>query len=120
MMTTMQTWQNRLSTIPVFRSLVVIVLAVMAFETGGIWRELKGLRREQVKNAVWTLRPDQLARIRAGQNADVQLRSLEHMVQIQYDDPIQVRIEDSVPVSVEIKEPVKIDDSLPVAVEIQR
>ena len=47
------------------RPFTVLVLALIAWELGDILAELRGLRREQVKNAAYALHPKTLDRLRS-------------------------------------------------------
>lgn len=98
------------------RPLMVAAVMLIAFELGGIWLEVKGLRREQVKNAAYALHPRALARLRSNsgkESVKYYLRSLESKiggidgtVNVDVEEfnahPIQVEIEDQ-PVRVEIE-----------------
>jgi hypothetical protein len=108
----MQTLKSRLSNMPVTRSLAVLALVVIAVEIGGVWSELRGLRREQVKNAAVSMAPDALARIKQDKNASDRLRVLNSEsigmigpVDVHVDgsilDPIYVQAKDSVPVEIQ-------------------
>src|ERR1039458_10000430 len=89
--------QNRILGVPVFRPLVAVVLVVIAFELGGVWSELKGLRREQVKNAAYSMPPEQLTRLRASPSGQMRLRVLsgQSTVTVEASEPIPVKVKDS-------------------------
>ncbi len=76
-----------------FRAVVVVAFAVIAVELGGIWAELRGVRREQVKNAVYSMRPDAIARIQASANAELRLRRLSGQSWVAADDTLPVEIQ---------------------------
>jgi hypothetical protein len=77
--------------------LVALALVVISVELGGIWSELRGIRHEQVKNAAYTLRPEQLSRFRATARGQARLRALagQSAVTVDASEPIAVKIEDS-------------------------
>ena len=107
---------QRFKDFPVFRLVVSATLLAAVFELGGIWLEVRGLRREQVKNAVYSLRPEILERMRSGPSGELRLRLLSgrSTALVEADSPLPVKIEDS-----EL-EPVRIRADEPLPVEIQR
>jgi hypothetical protein len=108
--------------IPVFRTLLILLLAVISVELAGMWREVNGLRREQVKNAAYTLRPEVLAKIRASKNGEVRIRTLsgqseiagEVTVSVESSQPLPVRIGDS------LLDPIHVQATDPIPVQIER
>jgi hypothetical protein len=88
-----------------------LLLAIIAWELGGIWTELKGVRNEQVKNALYALPAKQAEHLRSQVNskgAQHQLRLLaseiagiDNAVDVNIDQPLSVEI-DNEPVNVEI------------------
>jgi hypothetical protein len=89
------------------RGCIVAAVAILAivFELGGIWLEVRGLRREQVKNAVYSLRPDVVERMRSGPNGELLLRQLSGrstaLIAGSELDPIYVRAEEPIPVEIQ-------------------
>jgi hypothetical protein len=112
----LSTFAKGLRAAPFLRVLVALVLLVISVELGGIWSELKGIRQEQVKNAAYTLRPEQLSRLPATAAGQQRLRALagQSAVTLDPSEPLSVKIDDSVldPIYVQA------GDALPV--EIQR
>jgi hypothetical protein len=78
----------------VFRALVIAVLLAIGYELGGIWLEVKGMRQEQVKNAVYSMRPDAIARIRNSANGEIRIRHLTGEVSIVADETLPVDIQE--------------------------
>jgi hypothetical protein len=93
--------------------LIVLVLSLIACELGGIWSELKGIRREQVKNALYTLSPKQVERLRSGSNKEGVKNRLRVLTSEIGGITRTVDVDISQPVSVEI-------DNQPLSVEIER
>lgn len=77
-----------------------MILAVISIELGLIMTELMGVRREQVKNAAYTLTPEQLSRLRESPNSGQRIRALEGQVKVDG----QVEIDDALPVHVSVEE----------------
>lgn len=89
----------------------LVLLTITAWELGGIWVELKGIRDEQVKNALYALAPKQIERLRSRSRkgaVNSRLRRLESEV---------VGIEQSVDVN--IPEPFTVDiGNQPLSVDV--
>lgn len=101
----------------IFRSLISSVLLLIAFELGGIWHELIGIRQEQVKNAGFAMRPDVLAHLKKSPQGQARLRSLAGESAVSIDEwnateSVDVRIADS-----DAEVTVRADDALPVEIE---
>lgn len=117
----METWKRTISDLSFFRCLVCVVLIAIMVELGGVWIELSGIRHEQVKNAVYALRPESLAEIKKTRNATDHLRAMAGQSSISGSvtiesgfGPIHVQIDDSV------LDPIYIQASDSLPVEIQR
>lgn len=106
----------QLNRIPVFRVLVTLTLVAITFELGGMWSELKGLRHEQVKNAIYSTRPDIVARLRSTPRGELRLRQLSGQIAVVAgsDGPLSVKIEDTE------FEPIYVQAAETIPVEIQR
>jgi hypothetical protein len=90
----------------IFRSLIAVALVSIVVELGAIWSELRGVRHEQVKNALYAMRPDNVERIRSMPRGDIRLRQLsgQSVVSVILDDPLPVRINGTAdPIPVEIQ-----------------
>lgn len=89
----------------------LVLLTIIAWELGGIWIELKGVRDEQVKNALYALAPKQIEHLRSRSHngaVNSRLRRLESEV---------VGIEQSVDVN--IQEPLTVDiGNQPLSVDV--
>lgn len=89
----------------------LVLLTTIAWELNGIWIELKGIRDEQVKNALYALAPKQIERLRSRSHngaVNSRLRRLESEV---------VGIEQSVDVN--IQEPLTVDiGNQPLSVDV--
>jgi hypothetical protein len=103
---------SQIPKIPIFRSLLILLLAVISIELAGMWHEVSGLRHEQVKNAVYSARPKLLESIKATKNVELRewrLRQLESTVKIddsfslavKVDEPLAVTVDGTVPVEIE-------------------
>lgn len=112
---TMTSVARTLSAVAFLRVLVASVLVVVSVELCGIWSELKGIRQGQVKNAAYTLRPEQLSRFRSTANGRARLRILagQSTVSVEASEPLPVRVEDS------MSDPIyaQAGDILPVEIE---
>ena len=111
-----RSFARNLSAAPLLRLLAGLVLVVISAELGGIWFELKGIRQEQIKNAAYTLRPEQLSRLRSTANGQARLRVLtgQSGVTVDPSEPLSVKIDDS------ILDPIYVQASDALPVEIQR
>ncbi len=96
---------HRFKDLPVFRLFISAALLVAVFELGGIWLEVGGLRREQVKNAVYLLRPDVAERMRGDPKREPLLRRLSGqstaLITGSELDPVYVRAEEPLPVEIQ-------------------
>jgi hypothetical protein len=90
---------------------MALVLALIACELGGIWSELTGIRREQVKNALYALPPTQVERLQFGPNKErmknrlrlltSEITGITRSVDVDINQPVDVVIANE-PLSVEI------------------
>lgn len=105
-------WSSQIPKIPIFRSLLILILAAISIELAGMWHEVSGLRREQVKNAAYSTHPRLLGNIKAIKNVELRewrLRQLESTVKIddsfslavKVDEPLTVTVDGTVPVEIE-------------------
>jgi hypothetical protein len=105
-----------------FQSILVLLLAVISIELAGMWHEVRGLRREQIKNAAYTLRPEVLAKIKAAKNGETRIRLLSGQVEIAGEVTVTTGLFQPLPVKVEdsLGDPIHIQASDPVPVQIER
>jgi hypothetical protein len=82
---------------PIVRISVVSLLALTSLELGGIWKELRGIRAEQVKSTAFALPDDQIARLRTSEAGRARLRELaaQTVVRLDTPEPIPVKAEQS-------------------------
>ena len=76
----MNAWKNQNSSSSSFNLTLILVLIVAAFELGGIWHELRGIREEQVRNAVYSLNPEIVERL--SKEPAVGINSVGYMAQV--------------------------------------
>lgn len=93
-----------------------MTLIVIACEMGAVWSELRGIRQEQVKNAVYSMRPNMVQQLQASPDGKLRLRQLSSQSSVVggTGDVLSVKIEGT------LLDPIYIQAGRPVPVLVGR